>query len=88
MRITLVDPALRKGLKEAYETMGIAYIASVLREGGHEVTLISSSLEWFSPKRVVRAIKESEPDLVGLSVLETNAKEALGIAESLKSSGV
>ena len=39
MRITLVDPALRKGLKEAYETMGIAYIASVLREVGMRLRL-------------------------------------------------
>ena len=57
MRVTLVDPALRKGLKEAYETMGIAYIASVLRENGHDVTLISSALEWLSPRKAVRAIR-------------------------------
>jgi len=88
MRVTLVDPALRKGLKEAYETMGIAYIASVLREGGHEVTLISSSLDWLSPRKLAGAVRESEPELLGISVLEVNAKEALGVAESLKSSGI
>lgn len=84
MRVVLVDPAPRYGIQEPYESLGIAYIASTLKREGHEVKLISSALEYLSLRGTVRAIIKAEPDLVGFSVMEIDARRTLAIVDALR----
>lgn len=88
MRVVLVDPAPRYGIKEPYESLGIAYIASTLKREGHEVNLISSALEYLSPRGMVRAIIQAEPELVGFSVMEIDARRTLAIVDALRHRGI
>lgn len=80
------------------ENMGVEYLSSVLKEDGHQVSLV------FDPKlfgseaiqnsrlrrlfdikhQLVREIIESAPDLIAFSVLTINYQWALEIARSLK----
>ncbi len=87
MRVVLVDPAPRRGIREAYESLGIAYIAASLRAGGHEVTLISSALRCLSVRAMVRAIRKADPQVIGISVLEVHAKRALTLVNALRDAG-
>ena len=99
MRVVLVDPAPRQGIREAYESLGIAYIAATLRAGGHEVTLISSALRCLSVRAMVRAIRKVDPQrirsekregvssVIGISVLEVHAKRALTLVNALREAG-
>ena len=68
MRVVLVDPAPRRGIQEAYESLGISYIAATLRAAGHEVTLISSALRCLSVRATVRAIRKVEVALTHATV--------------------
>jgi len=88
MRVVLVDPAPRRGIKEAYESLGIAYIASSLRAEGHEVTLISSALRCLSVRATVRAIRKADPQVIGISILEVHAKRALALVDALRDAGI
>jgi radical SAM superfamily enzyme YgiQ (UPF0313 family) len=87
MRVLLVDPAPRRGIQDAYESLGIAYIAATLRAAGHEVTLISSALRCLSVRATVRAIRKAGPQAIGISVLEVHAKRALTLVDALRDAG-
>ena len=87
MRVVLVDPAPRRGIREAYESLGIAHIASFLRAGGHEVTLISSALRCLSVRATLRAIRKADAEVIGFSVLEVHAKRALAMVDALRDAG-
>ena len=88
MRVVLIDPAPRHGIKEAYESLGIAYVASSLRAEGHEVVLISSALRCLSLRATVRAIRKADPQVIGISVLEVHAKRALALVDVLRDAGI
>jgi radical SAM superfamily enzyme YgiQ (UPF0313 family) len=77
MQITLVDPLLDYRAHCVSETLGLMYVAAVLRDAGHDVRIIATGL---------RAEKSLEPqdiadaDLVGItatSALFGNAKTVL-----------
>ena len=53
--------------------MGLLYLASVLRQAGHEVALHDVGEEFRDPQRYRRRVRDFRPDVVGLSGLTIEA---------------
>jgi radical SAM superfamily enzyme YgiQ (UPF0313 family) len=54
--------------------LGVMYIASVLREAGHHVSIYESGFEWSNLDRFRRALLDYRPDVVGLSAITFEAQ--------------
>ena len=93
MKILLVRTWENKKNHHCYETnitgiyppLGIAYLASVLREAGHKVRIIDNQILRLNQKHLKDRIKEIQPDLVLISVLTTNWLEVLRLSRLIKS---
>ncbi len=80
MRILLVEPnsrfAIRKVLGVSGPPLGLAYIASYLREygrGRHQVMLVDALTLDYSQEQFQGLIREFGPDVVGISAISTSA---------------
>jgi radical SAM superfamily enzyme YgiQ (UPF0313 family) len=60
--------------------MGLLYIASALREDGHEVGLFESGRAWEDADRFHLALQAFRPDVVGISALTQEAIAMRGMA--------
>ena len=85
MRVLLVFPNMK--IKTGEPPLGVAYIASYLRERGIKVNIIDTTFK-NSYSFIRSAIKKQRPDIVGVSVLTTMINDANTIAEIAKSYGV
>ena len=88
MRVLLVDPAPRSGIIEPYEHLGLAYLCAALREKGYEPEILSASLHNISPRRLVKKIVTSAPDVLGFSVKEIHARQTLRLIRKLRQAGL
>ena len=68
----------------AWPPLGILYCAGTLKEGGIEVSLLDQPAKGFSIDQTVKWVKKEDPDIIGLSILLSVAKEAPKIAERVK----
>lgn len=105
MRILLINPPklvpkkLWEGNPEVYPPLGLAYIASVLREKGHEVKILDCLLEGWQSVRdfdektkiigldfnsIGRLAKTFKADVVGITGMSFNAKSMYLIAKTVK----
>lgn len=89
MKVLLVNPPskffekkLNVSVSMASPPMGLAYIASMLEEGGHEVKI--SDMTMMSEKEARREIKKYGPDIVGTSCLTNFRSGAFKIMEVAK----
>ena len=68
--------------------LGLLYLASYIREHGHEVHVVDvPALKW-SLEDTLDFVLPFKPDVVGLSAMTTNVLNANDIAEGLKSNGL
>jgi radical SAM superfamily enzyme YgiQ (UPF0313 family) len=68
--------------------LGLLYLASYIREHGHEVHVVDvPALKW-SLEDTLDFVLPLKPDVVGLSAMTTNVLNANDIAEGLKSNGL
>jgi radical SAM superfamily enzyme YgiQ (UPF0313 family) len=86
MRVTLCYPALLPGRKPKYglQPLGVLYIASVLREDGHDASVLDADVDGLTIEETVERILASRPDLVGLSLMTPQLMPALAVAAALK----
>ncbi|MDD5614510.1 MAG: radical SAM protein, partial [Candidatus Omnitrophica bacterium] len=92
MKILLVRTWENKKSYRCYETnitgiyppLGIAYLASVLRESGHKVRIIDNQILRLNQKYLKARIKEIQPDLVLISSMTTSWPEALRLSRLIK----
>jgi radical SAM superfamily enzyme YgiQ (UPF0313 family) len=91
MRILLVNPAMNmkalgkfQGLLEPMPVIGLAYIAGVLQQDGHEVKAIDQFTYGMGIETVVDQIREFRPDMLGLSMLTPSTPVALAVANQAK----
>jgi radical SAM superfamily enzyme YgiQ (UPF0313 family) len=82
MRITLVNPGFGQIFK--LPPLGLLYIASVLREAGHEVNLVDTVFinTW---QQFESSLALTNPEVVGITCMTPTVNSALRIAELAKS---
>jgi len=68
----------------AWPPLGMLYCAEVLMNEGIEVSILDQAAKRFSLKQTLDWVKKENPDILGLSVLSSSAKEAPKIAELVK----
>ena len=81
MRVFLINP--RRQLIRMDFPLGLLYLASVLREEGHEVKLMDA-LPTKSADDVITKMKKFRPDLVGFTATTFEIERALELAKGIK----
>jgi anaerobic magnesium-protoporphyrin IX monomethyl ester cyclase len=87
VRIALVHPPPRSEFDRhwaRFPALGIAYVASSLRAAGHDVELLDGKLDYLSVDEIVARVRDSPPDLVGISCMTVEFPRAVEIAQRIK----
>lgn len=84
MRILLIITRLLT-YKKIIPHLGIAYIASSLLKGGHNVDILDLQIENYSFKEVVRMVKEGRYDAVGLTSTTDNRFNTIDLIKVIRS---
>jgi anaerobic magnesium-protoporphyrin IX monomethyl ester cyclase len=80
MKVVLIQPqSANQSLK--VPPLGLAYIAAVLKKNNVEEKIIDLSVETIDP---MAYLSKEEPDVIGISSIVTNARQALELAEQTK----
>ncbi len=88
MRVLLINPAMKlesfgrfRGLMEPMPVIGLAYIAAVLQQNGHEVKAIDQFTYGMGVDQVVEEARKYRPDVLGLGMLTPSTPVATAIAD-------
>ncbi len=84
MKILLINPPLSGVQSEARLPLGLSYIASVLRDNGHDVQLIDSNAFKLSYAGIEELVRNSSFDIAGLTGLITQFGQVKKIASIIK----
>ena len=87
MRIALVQPPPRSEFDRhwaRFPSLGIAYIAGSLRAVGHSIDLLDGKLAGLTVDDIVTRVRESRPDLVGITCMTVEFPRAVEIARRIK----
>ena len=72
------------GQKELVAPLGVMYVASVLREAGHDVRIYDCGDDWNRPDAFRQALLAFRPDVVGLSAITYEGRVLEGMARVCK----
>ena len=84
MKILLINPPIREWAVPNCVPLGLAYIASVLRERGHEIEVLDINAFRYTKEEVEDRLKDMQYDLVGMGGLITTAKYIKWLSETIK----
>ena len=86
MNICLCYPALVPGHKTKYglQPLGILYIAAVLKREGFNVSVVDADIEGLDIQETVARVLNTNPDLVGFSMMTPQLLTALSACSLLK----
>lgn len=91
MKITLIQPLYKeiykriKGIRYLDPPLGLLYIAAVLRQDGHAVSIIDAEAEGAEDhRRIAKKVRAQDPDLVGLSFTTPMLSSAVNAIELIK----
>jgi anaerobic magnesium-protoporphyrin IX monomethyl ester cyclase len=87
MRVALVQPPPRSEFDRhwaRFPGLGIAYVASSLRAGGHDVALLDGKLDHLTVDEIVTRVRDTRPDLVGITCMTVEFPRAVEIARRIK----
>ena len=68
----------------AWPPLGMLYCAEVLMKEGIEVSILDQAASNLSLEQTMNWVKREDPDILGISVLNSSAEEAPKIAEKIK----
>ena len=71
MKVLLINPPIRDWAKPNVLPLGLGYIASVLRNEGHEVQVIDINAYRWSPEEVEEKINKADFDIAGIGAIVT-----------------
>lgn len=76
MRILLLHPPVDYFLPLCFrsESLGLGYLASVLRRDGHEVEIFDAILRQLTPKQTVREVLSKDFDVLGITASHAHKK--------------
>lgn len=81
MRILFVQPQVHG--KPSAPPLGIAYLASVARNMGHEVAMIDNEFEQFSEEILTEKISAFSPDILAITTIIMSRLKSLRIVDSV-----
>ena len=86
MKICLCYPALTPGQKSKYglQPLGVLYIGALLRREGFEVEVLDADIDGLTEPEMADRILESEPDIVGFSLMTPQLPSTLQTCFELK----
>jgi len=84
MKILLVNPTIREWAKPNVLPLGIAYIASILRDKGHEVEVMDINAYRWEKDVVEEKIRSAEFDIAGIGAIVTAYRYVKWLVEILK----
>ncbi len=92
MKLTLIIPpfALTKSYgggvfkRGMLPALGVGYLAAAARAHGHQVSFIDAPLMDYELREAVAAVRATNPDVVGISVLTKLASSGYALADALK----
>lgn len=67
-----------------FPPLGMMYASSILKEEGHETTIIDVKAENLSREEVLEKIRKFNPDLIGVMIIPYTARIALDWAKYLR----
>ncbi len=85
MRIMLIQPFFETHI--ITPPLGLGYLASSLREAGHEVALLDCLLKEVRPEKIGAELEEFKPDAVCITAMTTSYFNTLKCIEQIKKSG-
>ena len=84
MKILLINPPIREWSKPNIVPLGLAYIASTLRDAGHTVELLDINAHRYTKEEVEEKIKSNNYDVAGIGAIVTVYKYVKWLIEVLK----
>ena len=78
-----MHPYLKRSLS-VVPSLGLGYLASCLRQAGHEVTILDALRDALPPDQVCKIVQAERPDLVGVTILSLFYPEARSRVRLLK----
>ncbi len=84
MKILLINPLIREWAKPNVLPLGLGYIASVLRNSGHDVEVMDINAYRWKPEEVEDKIKDAEFDVAGIGAIVTVYKYVKWLTGILK----
>ncbi len=89
MKVVLINPdighAERIESQAAWPPHGLLYLGSVLQKGGHDVNVIDNGRTQLPIDRLLKRVKNENPDVVGIGALTPTFKQSVRIAKAVKS---
>lgn len=85
MKIALVYPFYGTGKRSRYFPFGLAYIASVLRESGHEIHIVDMEGDDLTVQQAVARLVDLSPDVIGFGGMVTRYRLVKDIAHEVRS---
>lgn len=83
MKIVLVQPFYRSAFTFV-PPLGLGYLASSLRNAGHDVQIVDCLLKKMPPKKFLELIKNIKPDVIGVSIFSVLFGEAKELILKIK----
>jgi len=69
MKVLLVQPFKDFGIfGESYPPAGLGYLATAVKEGGHQVSILDCLKDNYNYKKFLQEVKKISPDLIGISL--------------------
>lgn len=84
MKILLINPPIRMGGTATLFPLGLGYIAAVLLEAGHSVEVLDINALEMPKGEVVKKIKETDSNVVGIGALSTSYMYVKWLTETIK----
>lgn len=84
MKVLLVNPPYKESTYTS-PPLGLAYIAAVLRDSGHEPRILDCPALGLGYGDIEKAVREFQPGLVGITAMTPVIKEAIESAKAVKS---
>lgn len=86
MNVLLVNPPVDYPVPQQWrtESLGLGYIASVLRAAGHEVEILDAHLQCLSPKETVSAILDRQFDCLGITAAHAHRSVIMRLVPAVR----
>lgn len=86
MKVMLINPFFPTHI--ITPPLGLGYLASSLRDAGHEVILLDCLAKEVGPEKIKREVEKVNPDVIGITAMTTYYSVALKYVEKVKELGM